>query len=139
MGLERAPQRPVLLLVEDEPGLSDVTAELLERSGYSVVTAADGREALQMLRSGLRPSVILLDVMMPVMDGREFRHVQRADPDLRDIPVVVMSAAPFTTAIIRSQFGDVGFVRKPFGGAMDASLAVDDLLRLLAAKARPDG
>jgi CheY-like chemotaxis protein len=77
------------------------------------VTAANGREALQFLRAGPRPSAILLDVMMPVMDGWDFRHAQLNDPSWRDIPVLLISASGFSVETIRLQFGDVELFRKP--------------------------
>jgi CheY-like chemotaxis protein len=60
--------------------------------GYNVTSAENGEVALKMLRNGNRPCVIILDLMMPVMDGWEFRRVQASDPDLKDIPIVVISA-----------------------------------------------
>src|SRR5690606_19302357 len=61
-------------------------------AGYQVATAGGGREALAQLRGGQRPALILLDLMMPEMNGWEFRAVQRRDPALRDIPIVVLTA-----------------------------------------------
>jgi CheY-like chemotaxis protein len=103
-----AASRGVLLLIEDDTALRDATSELLEDEGFSVVTAIDGRDALDLLRAGLRPSVIVLDLMMPRMDGWDFRHIQMADQRLKDIPVVVVTAAGF-----RSQFREGHFVAKP--------------------------
>src|SRR5262245_8068385 len=65
------------------------------------------------LRAGLRPCVILLDLMMPGMDGWDFRHEQVHDRDLRDIPVVVITAAGFSATSVKAQFGDIEFVPKP--------------------------
>lgn len=67
-------------------------AVALESEGYDVVSARDGREALDRLRGGDKPCLILLDLMMPVMNGWEFRDQQSHDPALSDIPVVVVSA-----------------------------------------------
>jgi CheY-like chemotaxis protein len=78
-----------------------------------VATATDGRDALEQLRGGLRPCVILLDLMMSGMDGWDFRHEQMKDDDLKDIPVVVITAAGFSEASVRAQFGDIEFVPKP--------------------------
>jgi signal transduction histidine kinase len=81
-----------LLLVEDDIGIRDTLAEMLGDEGYAVTVVANGREALEELRSGAPPEVILLDLMMPVMDGWEFRVKQRADPMFGGIPLVAMSA-----------------------------------------------
>lgn len=82
-----------ILLVEDDEGNREALKELLEVEGYSVSTAAHGAEALALLRRGGEPpGLILLDMMMPVMNGSEFRQVQKSDPALCDIPVVLMSA-----------------------------------------------
>ena len=73
----------------------DAVAALLERNGYVVMPASNGQEALDELHGcDERPSLILLDLMMPVMDGRAFYEEQQADPDLRDIPVVAFTSFP---------------------------------------------
>jgi CheY-like chemotaxis protein len=81
-----------VLVIDDDRDTRELISQILERAGYTAVTAADGREALARLRS-FRPAVIMLDVCMPVMDGAEFREVQRRDRDLLGIPTVVMTAA----------------------------------------------
>jgi CheY-like chemotaxis protein len=82
-----------VLVVDDNADIRELLVEILEGRGYSAVGAANGRIALEKLRDGgVKPCVILLDLMMPVMDGRSFRAAQRSDPALADIPVVVMSA-----------------------------------------------
>lgn len=81
-----------LLLVEDDDDLREAVAELLRLEGWEVSVARHGEEALVRLRDGARPAVILLDLMMPVMSGAEFRQAQRADPALAAIPVVLMTA-----------------------------------------------
>jgi CheY-like chemotaxis protein len=86
-------QRPTVLLVNDDPDASDALGCLLEYEGYRVESAEDGREALQKLKAGLDPSIILLDLIMPVMDGYEFRAEQLKDGALAAIPVIVFSAA----------------------------------------------
>ncbi len=82
-----------VLLVEDDWNVREALAAVLEDSGHEVKVASDGAEGLQLLRAGLRPCVILLDLMMPVMDGFAFRREQRADPALTDIPVIVVSGS----------------------------------------------
>jgi len=101
-----------VLLVEDDSAVRDATSELLEDEGFSVVAAGDGRDALDLLRAGLRPAVIVLDLMMPRMDGWDFRHVQMADQSLREIPVIVVTAAGFSATAFRSQFPGAQFIPK---------------------------
>jgi serine/threonine protein kinase len=84
------PARQVLV-VDDDPAARDSLRKLLEREGYTVATAADGREALARLRAFPLPDLILLDLLMPVMDGWEFLREQRHDPALASVPVVVIS------------------------------------------------
>jgi len=104
---------PRLLFVEDDSAIRESLGEALQEDGFEVVAAANGREALEHLRNGARPSAILLDLMMPVMDGWDFRRAQLDDPSLRDIPVVVVSASGFSPETIRTQFGDVELIPKP--------------------------
>ena len=114
-----APSRDVdlepqtVLIVDDDRAILSGLSELLEGEGYAVATATDGLEALAQLRAGLRPCVILLDLMMPVMDGWDFRYEQLKDPDLKDLPIVVVTAAGFSEALIKVQFGDIEVVAKP--------------------------
>jgi CheY-like chemotaxis protein len=104
---------PRLLLVEDDTPIRESLGEALREEGFDVVAAADGREALEVLRSGPRPSAILLDLTMPVMDGWDFRQAQLSDPSLCDIPVLIVSASGFSLETIRLQFGEVTLIRKP--------------------------
>ncbi|HET7307620.1 MAG TPA: response regulator [Gammaproteobacteria bacterium] len=83
-----------VLIVEDDREVRDSLTSLLEMEGYSAAVADHGRAALDYLRSEKElPCLILLDLMMPVMDGFTFRAEQKADAALGNIPVVVMSAA----------------------------------------------
>ena len=86
------PKSPVVLIVEDDAEIRDLVGEALDSYGYTTMAAANGADALERLRGGARPALILLDLMMPVMDGWEFRRRQLADPGLASIPVVVVSA-----------------------------------------------
>jgi CheY-like chemotaxis protein len=84
-----------VLIVEDDADLRTMMAEMLAREGFSPEQARDGQEALERLRApGPRPHVILLDMMMPRMDGWEFCRERARDAALTDIPVIVLSAAP---------------------------------------------
>ena len=80
-----------VLLVEDDRDIREAVASLLEAEGYTVLTAAHGKEALAILERG-QPCVVLLDLMMPVMSGWDFMDVVRKNKRLEDIPVVVVSA-----------------------------------------------
>jgi len=91
---------------------------LLDLKGYSVVTAANGAEALRVARQQL-PCLILLDLIMPVMDGVEFRAAQLADAALSSIPVVCVSGR-YNAADLAREIGAVALLEKP--------IAVDSLL-----------
>jgi CheY-like chemotaxis protein len=80
-----------VLVVEDHEDMRDALVEILRLEGYQVSWAADGRQALDEAKLH-RPDVILLDLMMPEMNGWQFRAEQVKDPDLADVPVIVMSA-----------------------------------------------
>jgi CheY-like chemotaxis protein len=81
-----------VLIVEDDADLREMMAQLLSLEGFQTAAVANGREALDYLHDSDRPQVILLDLMMPVMDGWEFRRKQQADPQLASVPVIVLSA-----------------------------------------------
>src|SRR6516162_2079990 len=98
-----------ILLVEDDEIVRRAIQMVLEWEGYQVECAANGQEALDMLRAGARPGLILLDVMMPVLDGGQFREEQKRDPELASIPVIVVSAASFAASVDAASL-----VRKPF-------------------------
>lgn len=80
-----------ILVVEDDPELLEGLSELLESEGHQVRRARHGLEALGFLRAGQRPHLILLDLMMPIMNGWQFRQEQRMDSELAKIPIVVIS------------------------------------------------
>jgi CheY-like chemotaxis protein len=82
-----------VLVVEDDPDIRDTLAELLAAEGYAVTSASNGREALDRLAVIERPCMILLDLMMPVMNGWDFLDVLGHADGLSTIPVTVVSAA----------------------------------------------
>ena len=102
-----------MLLIEDDEEIVSSLSEALRGDEVEVAAASNGREALQMLRDGLRPSAIVLDLMMPVMDGWDFRNEQLRDPTLKDIPVVVITATGFSEGTVRMQLGKVALLPKP--------------------------
>jgi CheY-like chemotaxis protein len=82
-----------ILIVEDDLDTREMLGRFLELEGYAVETASNGRQALDRLEEGARACVILLDLMMPVMDGWQFRREQVRNEALASIPVIVVSAA----------------------------------------------
>ena len=109
-GAARATAHCPILIVEDDADLREMMAQLLTLEGYRAETVANGRDALEYLRQGDRPDLILLDLMMPIMDGWEFRRRQREDPELATVPVVVLSALDQTRA---ADLGGTAFLKKP--------------------------
>jgi CheY-like chemotaxis protein len=81
----------LVLVVDDDPEMRDSMEMLLQSDGYAVVTAEHGEAALTSLRGGISPCAILLDLMMPVMDGFQFRQEQLSDPRIAAIPVITYS------------------------------------------------
>ena len=83
-----------ILVVEDDPDLREVLSESLRFEGYHVFEAGDGADALDRLHCGARPAIILLDLIMPRMDGRQFLAAIRRDVELAAIPVVLVTGTP---------------------------------------------
>ena len=99
-----------VLVVDDEPVVRAVVRDVLHEEGYAVVEAPDGRTVLEILDRE-RPDLVLMDVMMPGIDGREVYRVLRSREDLLDVPVVMMSAAARADRLDPSI---AGFLSKPF-------------------------
>jgi CheY-like chemotaxis protein len=81
-----------VLVVDDDAEIRQALAELLEDEEYTVRLAANGSEALAQIARGLKPDVILLDVMMPIMDGWHFLSARLRHPDLVEVPIIIISA-----------------------------------------------
>jgi len=99
-----------ILIVEDDPDVRDTLREVLESEGLSVMTATNGKEALERLASSPRPCMILLDLLMPVMNGLEVLDALRLDPRLATIPVIIVSAHDHLAGQAK---GATGFLKKP--------------------------
>lgn len=84
----------MIFLIEDEPDIRESLREVLEMEGYEVSCASNGFEAKELLRDLPTPELILLDMLMPVMNGKEFREWQLDVPRLKSVPVIVLSADP---------------------------------------------
>jgi DNA-binding response OmpR family regulator len=108
------PRRRVLI-VEDEPNIVLSLEFLLQREGYETAAAADGEEALALVRR-LRPDVVLLDIMLPRRNGYEVCRAIKADPELAAIPVIMLSAKGQEVEVLKGlQLGAAAYVTKPFG------------------------
>jgi CheY-like chemotaxis protein len=119
--------RKLLLLVEDDDDIRWNLKEVLQLEGYPIIVAPDGRAALRLLdtlKPAAMPSLILLDLLMPVMTGWEFLEAQQADPRIADIPVIALSAAGEKAKSANAQ----AFIKKP--------IDVEDLIRLIELYAR---
>jgi CheY-like chemotaxis protein len=112
-----------VLVVDDEPVLRAIVREILHEEGYAVIEAADGRVMLEMMAKE-RPDLVLMDVMMPGIDGREAYRQLRLHPEHRDVPVVMMSAG---VRPIKLDPSIAGFMAKPF----DISQLVELVVRLI--------
>lgn len=102
-----------VLLVDDEHAILDALSGILEDEGFRVVTAGNGREALARLGEWA-PDVVLVDVMMPVMDGRELLREIQEDARWRHLPVVLMSAVPQSILEREAPLTCADFFQKPF-------------------------
>ena len=113
------PDNKTVLIVEDDELVRDAIAEALRDEGYTVHIASNGREALDALQSAKKqPRLILLDLIMPVMDGWEFLRERERQPTLAGIPVCAVSAAETLPSAVEHR------IRKPF--------RLDDLLEVVA-------
>ena len=119
MQVTNASESHRVLLVEDDAELREAIGEALATHGLDVTTVEDGREALDRMRE-VRPDVVVLDLMMPVMDGWQFRAEQLKDPVLAKVPVVVISADASVHEKVAS-FGAASVLPKP--------ISLDKLLR----------
>jgi CheY-like chemotaxis protein len=100
------------LIVEDDFDIRDTLSQILEEEGYEVVGTANGREAMEWLTQHPAPRLILLDLMMPVMNGWQFRAEQSQRPELACIPVIIISADA-SVQEKAAKLDTAGFLRKP--------------------------
>jgi CheY-like chemotaxis protein len=95
-----SPLMPCVLIVEDDMDVRELMNVLLTNHGFETMTATNGREALEQMRHR-RPCLVLLDLMMPIMDGWEFRAEQLREPSLADVPVVCVTAIAEHSEMVR--------------------------------------
>lgn len=103
---------PLVLVADDEPAITALVASMLGYAGYEVVRAEGGAQALVLARAR-RPALVLLDVMMPDLDGRDACRALKMDRELADVPVVLFSSADEQDVHWRAAGAD-GFLQKPF-------------------------
>lgn len=115
----------LILLVEDDRSIREAVQSVLEDEGYGVIQAENGRDALDRLRAGALPDLVVLDLRMPVMDGWEFRAAQKNDPNLAGIPVLAVSADGSAKA---EAIAADGYLRKP----LSARTLLDTVARILS-------
>ncbi len=108
-----AAHRHTVLLVDDDYDTRDVFAALAGTVDLDAVAAENGRAALDVLRSGLRPCIIVLDLAMPEMDGFAFRRAQLADPAIAELPVVVVTGGGWANEAEARKLGVTAVLRKP--------------------------
>lgn len=120
--MDESARRTTILVVEDDPELRLVHSEILTQEGYTVLSAADGVEALEMVENQGPPAMILLDLRMPRMNGWDFAKRLRQRSGWRDIPVVVV-AAHYRIADEAAAIGARAWLHKP--------VSIDALLRVV--------
>ena len=106
--------RPLVLIAEDEPNIVESLTFLVERAGFAVVSVQDGATALQSIQN-LRPALVVLDVMLPMVNGFEVLQSVKGSPDLKDIPILVLTARGQEVDRQRAEaLGADAFISKPF-------------------------
>jgi CheY-like chemotaxis protein len=109
-------QQPKVLIVDDEPLNVDYIEQELADCNYQLITASNGREALDKIYSA-QPDLVLLDLMMPVLDGFAVLAQVKADPSVRDIPVIIISAASDSRSVVKGiKQGAEDYLTKPVDG-----------------------
>lgn len=110
--MDNATKRRTILVVEDDFDIRVLLCNFFESENFDVLSAENGKAALEVLRTTKAPDLILLDLMMPIMDAMEFRKIQESDPKIASVPVLVMSADP-NVDVKRLTLGVNEYVRKP--------------------------
>lgn len=118
----------LILVVDDEFSVAEVLQSVLADAGHEVVTAINGRQGLERLRER-PPDLVLLDFMMPIMDGPAMLKAMKEDPAYRNVPAVVMSSLPESAVAEAARGSYAAFLRKPFKLA-----AVTDVVKTVLAQ-----
>lgn len=113
-----------VLVVDDEPAMRALLKRSLQSAGFDVVVAEGGPAGLQRLREDPEIRLVLLDLNMPEMDGWRFRALQRADPDLKDVPTVIVTGEPLTK-VVQCELHAAEYLLKPIGREHLISVVAD--------------
>jgi len=114
---ERTEKKITILIVDDNPKNIQVAAGMLSRQGYQIAFDKDGESALQHIKV-VKADLILLDIMMPGIDGYEVCRSVKDDPEIKDIPVIFLTAKTDTESVVRGfDVGGVDYITKPFNEA----------------------
>ena len=104
----------LLMVVDDDDDVRESFASVLRDEGYEVIEARHGQAALDLLRAGVRPALILVDQTMPVLNGQAFRRAQLADAEIAHLPIVLMTAVGAVEALAL-EMKPAGVIKKPVG------------------------
>ncbi len=115
-GAEETQDKKLIMIVDDEADIRDIVTEMLEIDGYDVASASSGEECLEKLGGGLRPNLILLDIMMGGIDGWETLRRIKAEDTLADTPISMLTVKPLTTETLKKEKVDFieNYIVKPF-------------------------
>lgn len=118
----------VILIVEDDPNSMTLTKDLLKISGYVTAQAVDGQQGIDVAKS-VKPDLILMDIMMPKMDGYTACHEIKANPETKNIPIVMLTAVGYElNKKLAQNVGAEGYITKPFS-RQELMDAIGHLLR----------
>lgn len=127
-----------ILVVEDEAGISTILRDYLERASFRVVSASDGRSALRLIRSE-RPSLMLLDLMIPELDGIDVTRMVRQDPQISKLPIIMLTAkVEEIDRLLGLEMGADDYITKPFS-PREVVARVKAVLRRSEGEAAPSG
>jgi CheY-like chemotaxis protein len=133
-----------ILLVEDNKIQKIVNERILHKAGYTVLNAKDGEEALRLAREAI-PDIILLDIMLPKLGGREVMQALRSDPPTAQIPVLVLSSLPQANEVKLKHEGAAGYFEKSrlvehsAAGAMELIQLIENIVRKSREQKKPPG
>jgi len=107
------PATPLVLIIDDDPGVRDICARYLEAAGYRTASAASAEEAMQTIAAGELPGLVILDLMMPGTDGFATMHTLRQEQRTAKIPILVLTALAYHVEPATKRLGASAFCTKP--------------------------